>query len=207
MRAETVDRAALALWGATTILMCVAIYLVFLYAPDERVMGAVQRVFYFHVPVAMMAFLSVFVLLVGSAGYLWTREPRWDHLARAATEAAPRVAALMATLSRAASVLPPICGVMTIVGIDRKGWSADRGSSAKVSRPAPARCPAVTDCASAISSINPPRAVLIRMAPFFMAASWGAAIILRVSGVRGQCSDTRSLRSRSSPSVSTQVTL
>ena len=86
MRGEALHRATLALWVATTILMCVAIYLVFLYVPDERVMGAVQRVFYFHVPVALMAFLAVFVVLVGSAGYLWTREPRWDHLARAATE-------------------------------------------------------------------------------------------------------------------------
>ena len=86
MRSETLHRLTLSLWAVTTALMFVAIYLVFLYAPDERIMGAVQRVFYFHVPIAMMTFLSVFVLLAGSVGYLWTRKPAWDQLSRAATE-------------------------------------------------------------------------------------------------------------------------
>ena len=78
--------ATLALWGVTTAAMCLAIYMVFVYAPDERIMGAAQRIFYFHVPIAMMTFLSVAVLLAGSVGYLWTRVPAWDHLSRAATE-------------------------------------------------------------------------------------------------------------------------
>jgi heme exporter protein C len=76
----------LALWGLTTVGMLVAIYLVFIHAPEERVMGAAQRIFYFHVPIAMMTFLSVFVLLAGSVGYLWTRKTAWDNLSRAATE-------------------------------------------------------------------------------------------------------------------------
>jgi len=80
------DRAFLAVWAVTTVLMSVAIYLVFIYAPEERVMGAAQRIFYFHVPIAMMTFLSVFVLLAASVGYLWTRKTGWDHLSRAATE-------------------------------------------------------------------------------------------------------------------------
>jgi heme exporter protein C len=75
-----------ALWGLTTVGMLAAIYLVFINAPEERVMGAAQRIFYFHVPIAMMTFLSVFVLLAGSVGYLWTRRTSWDNLSRAATE-------------------------------------------------------------------------------------------------------------------------
>jgi len=86
MQGKRADGLTLALWAVTTALMFVAIYLVFVYAPDERIMGAVQRVFYFHVPIAMMTFLSVFVLLAGSVGYLWTRKPAWDQLSRAATE-------------------------------------------------------------------------------------------------------------------------
>jgi heme exporter protein C len=77
-----------ALLAATATAMFVALYLVFLHAPDEKVMGAVQRIFYFHVPVAMMAFLSTFVMLAGCIGYLWTRRPAFDQLARAATELA-----------------------------------------------------------------------------------------------------------------------
>ena len=43
------------LLGALAPLMVGALYLIFQYAPEEQVMGAVQRVFYFHVPAAMVA--------------------------------------------------------------------------------------------------------------------------------------------------------
>ena len=66
--------------------MFLALWMVFAYAPDERVMGPVQRIFYFHVPSAMVTFLSVFVLLASSIGYLWTRRETWDRVSRAATE-------------------------------------------------------------------------------------------------------------------------
>ena len=59
-----------ALWALTTVAMCIALYMVFVYAPEEKVMGAVQRIFYFHVPSAIVTFLSAMVLLVGSVGYL-----------------------------------------------------------------------------------------------------------------------------------------
>ena len=80
------DRLLYGLWGVTSVVVGVAIWLVFLYAPEERVMGPPQRIFYFHVPLAMMTFLAVFVLLVASVGYLWTRERAWDDLGRAASE-------------------------------------------------------------------------------------------------------------------------
>lgn len=76
------------LFALVAVAMPAAIYLVFLYAPDERVMGAAQRIFYFHVPAAVVAFLSTFVMLAGSIGYLWTRRRAWDNLSRAATELA-----------------------------------------------------------------------------------------------------------------------
>jgi heme exporter protein C len=74
------------LWILTTAGMFVALWMVFRYAPEEKVMGAAQKIFYFHVPTAIMTYLSVFVLLAGSIGYLWTRRTHWDHLARAGTE-------------------------------------------------------------------------------------------------------------------------
>ena len=51
-------------------------------------MGAVQRVFYFHVPSAIVTFASVFLLLGASVAYLSTRSSSWDNLSRAATETA-----------------------------------------------------------------------------------------------------------------------
>ena len=71
---------------ATLATMPFALYSIFLVAPEERVMGAVQKIFYVHVPLAAVTFLSVFVLLVGAAGYLWTRRAGWDHLSIAAAE-------------------------------------------------------------------------------------------------------------------------
>lgn len=82
------DLAIWALWLSVTALMFVAIWMVFLYAPEERIMGAPQRIFYFHVPAAIITFASVFLLLGASVAYLWTRDLKWDDLSRASTETA-----------------------------------------------------------------------------------------------------------------------
>lgn len=80
--------ATLALAALTSAAMIGALWLVFLVAPEERVMGAAQKIFYFHVPAAFATYAGVAVLLAGSIGYLWTRRRAWDHLARASTEVA-----------------------------------------------------------------------------------------------------------------------
>jgi heme exporter protein C len=49
-------------------------------------MGIIQRIFYFHVPAAMVAFWAVFVGGVASLLYLKTHEARYDDLALAANE-------------------------------------------------------------------------------------------------------------------------
>src|SRR5262245_48925654 len=58
----------------------------FLAAPPEQKMGVVLRIFYFHVPSAMMAFLGVGLCAVLSALYLWKRDRRFDIAAEAAAE-------------------------------------------------------------------------------------------------------------------------
>jgi heme exporter protein C len=77
-----------ALWLVTSLLMVVALWMVFLRAPEERVMGAAQKIFYFHVPSAIVTFAAVFLLLGASVAYLWTRDLLWDNLSRASTETA-----------------------------------------------------------------------------------------------------------------------
>lgn len=62
--------------------MCAAL----LYAPTERSMGAVQRIYYIHVPSALSAYLGFFTVLVGSVQYLRTRQEKWDLLAASAAE-------------------------------------------------------------------------------------------------------------------------
>ncbi len=66
--------AALLLWGALV------------YAPRERTMGDVQRIFYFHVPAAVNALLAFLGALVAATGYLGTRDERWDRVLRTTVE-------------------------------------------------------------------------------------------------------------------------
>jgi heme exporter protein C len=55
-------------------------------APIEPVMGAVQKIFYFHVPCAIMTFLSTFVAAGGSLAFLFKGSEGGDRLALAAGE-------------------------------------------------------------------------------------------------------------------------
>src|SRR3982751_6227995 len=55
-------------------------------APTEPVMGFVQKIFYFHVPCAIMLFLSTFTCAGGSVAYLFKGSERGDRIAAAAGE-------------------------------------------------------------------------------------------------------------------------
>ncbi|MBI4236597.1 MAG: cytochrome c biogenesis protein CcsA [Chloroflexi bacterium] len=66
--------------------MLAALYLALVVAPLEAVQGVHQRIFYMHVPVAMMAYLAFVVVLVGSVLYLWKRDSKWDALAKSSAE-------------------------------------------------------------------------------------------------------------------------
>src|SRR3954468_20412540 len=55
-------------------------------APVEPVMGFVQKIFYFHVPCAIMLFLSTFVCAGGSVAFLFKGSERGDRLALSAAE-------------------------------------------------------------------------------------------------------------------------
>lgn len=78
--------ATLALCAVTTVAMTAALWMIFLFAPEEQKMAAAQKIFYFHVPAAIVCFVSVFVLLGASIAYLWTRDARWDALSIASAE-------------------------------------------------------------------------------------------------------------------------
>jgi heme exporter protein C len=64
----------------------VALYMTFLYAPTEREMGDVQRIFYFHVGAAWNGLLAFAVVFVASILYLNRRERKWDMIAQASAE-------------------------------------------------------------------------------------------------------------------------
>ncbi len=74
------------LLGLGLVLMVAALYMVFVYVPTEKNMGVVQRIFYFHVPIAWVSLLAFFITFTFSILYLWKREMKWDSFACASAE-------------------------------------------------------------------------------------------------------------------------
>ncbi|MCL5263734.1 MAG: cytochrome c biogenesis protein CcsA [Chloroflexi bacterium] len=80
------SRLTSALFWLSLVGIVTGLYAAFIYAPNEKTMGVVYRIFYFHVPSAWVAFLSFLVVFVGGIMYLRTRERRWDTLALSSAE-------------------------------------------------------------------------------------------------------------------------
>ena len=76
----------LVLGPLTALTMLVAIYMVFVYVPNDKVQGAVQRIFYFHVPLAIMTFVAFAGVAVASLLFLWRGTRAWDRLAHSSAE-------------------------------------------------------------------------------------------------------------------------
>ena len=70
----------------TCMVMLAALYAVFIYAPVEKTMGVVQKIFYIHVPSAFLAFFSFFITFIASILYLFQRDDRWDIIALCSAE-------------------------------------------------------------------------------------------------------------------------
>lgn len=66
--------------------MAVGQYFLWIHAPEEATMGQVQRIFYFHLPLAWWAFAAFFGVFVCSIGLLWTGRRQWDVLTGALAE-------------------------------------------------------------------------------------------------------------------------
>jgi heme exporter protein C len=70
----------------SVIFMIAALFMVFIYVPTDKDMGAVQRIFYFHVPVAWVAFMAFFITFIASIAYLNKRTAWWDTVASSSAE-------------------------------------------------------------------------------------------------------------------------
>ena len=62
------------------------LYLIFLWVPTEVIQGPVQRIFYFHVPAAWVAYMAFFLVFAFSIAHLRSRNALWDHYAYSAAE-------------------------------------------------------------------------------------------------------------------------
>jgi heme exporter protein C len=73
-------------WVTCLILFVFGIYNVFMVVPNERIMGAIQRIFYFHVASATACYLCFGVVLICGGLYLKTKNKTFDALSVSAGE-------------------------------------------------------------------------------------------------------------------------
>jgi len=76
------------------IAMLLALYGAFLFAQTEQVMGAIQRIFYIHLPLAWIGFVAFGHACWGAIQYLRTGRREWDTVSASAAE----IGVLFATL-------------------------------------------------------------------------------------------------------------
>jgi len=70
----------------TLLSVVVGLYWGLIVAPPDAYQGDAQRIMYLHIPSILIAYLSFFLVFVGSCLYLWKREKRDDILAFSAAE-------------------------------------------------------------------------------------------------------------------------
>lgn len=71
----------------SVVTMIPALYMIFLFAPTEALQGNAQRIFYIHVPLAVIgAYGSAALLFIGCLGFLITRDFKWDRLGAVSAE-------------------------------------------------------------------------------------------------------------------------
>lgn len=74
------------LTGFTGVMLLAASYMAFIYAPTETTMGAVQRIFYFHVGAAWAGALAFGVTVYAGIRYLISADNKWDVLGACSVE-------------------------------------------------------------------------------------------------------------------------
>jgi heme exporter protein C len=74
--------------GAVALFLLIAFtaYLGLYYAPIERSMGPIQKIFYLHLPSAFSSFVALGICFYANLRYVFSRRPKWDWLGVAAAE-------------------------------------------------------------------------------------------------------------------------
>ena len=70
----------------TMVAFLVAMAAIFIFVTTEQTEGAVQRIMYFHIPAAWLAFFAFFIVFLSSILFLWKKEREWDIYALASAE-------------------------------------------------------------------------------------------------------------------------
>lgn len=86
MNLTRLNRSITILNGLAVIALIASLIMVFFYAPVERTMGNVQRIFYFHVGAAWVGAIALFVALAFGIMYLRDPKQKWDTIVVASVE-------------------------------------------------------------------------------------------------------------------------
>ena len=70
----------------TLVWLVLALYMIFLYAPEEMTMGEAQRIFYIHFQAGIISIVAYVMVALASVAYLWKRSQSADDFAVAAAE-------------------------------------------------------------------------------------------------------------------------
>src|SRR6266481_5374265 len=68
------------LGAAAVLLVIAAAYAAFFVAPEERTMGVLQRIFYFHVACAWAGLTAFMICFMANLLYVWKRQEKYDWL-------------------------------------------------------------------------------------------------------------------------------
>lgn len=68
------------------LLVPLSLYSIFIYAPIERAMGEVQKIFYYHLGAAMTAFIAFFVVFICGIFFLMKKEKIYDIVGSSSAE-------------------------------------------------------------------------------------------------------------------------
>ncbi len=74
------------LGAAAVALVIAAAYAAFYVAPEERTMGVLQRIFYFHASSAWAGMDAFLICFVANLLYIWKRDAKYDWLGVSAAE-------------------------------------------------------------------------------------------------------------------------
>ena len=85
MSEEDNQRSPILTW-LTIVTFLAAMTAIFIVVPTEQTEGSVQRIMYFHIPAAWLAFFAFFIVFLSSILFLWKREREWDIYALASAE-------------------------------------------------------------------------------------------------------------------------
>lgn len=66
--------------------MAISTYMAFAYAPTEKIMGQIQRIFYFHMGTVWVATIAFIIVFISSIMFLFKNKRKWDILAYTSAE-------------------------------------------------------------------------------------------------------------------------